>query len=161
MSSAGAVYDNPLSAFEDESDAAALAPAAFDKEDDGNAKLQAIAKKDRDIFASSDSGAGSMALSMDDPEDPRARQMAVDEGDDYTTEQVIELFREFDLDGNGMIDAEEMAYMMERLGRPADEESVRQMMLTMDADGNEEVDLEGAQRCLLNSCAVNLTCATC
>ena len=159
MSSAAA-YDNPLSSFEDESDAAASAPAAFDKED-GNTKLQAIAKKDRDLFASSDSGAGSMTLSMDDPEDPKARQMAVDEDDDYTTEQVIELFREFDLDGNGMIDADEMAYMMERLGRPADEGSVRQMMLTMDEDGNEEVDLEGAQRCLLNSRAVNLTCATC
>jgi hypothetical protein len=152
---AAASFENPLS-FEEERAAPTGAssreepPAAFEEEEP-----RPLQKKDRDAFGSVDSGDNVSGVTFAQPadlEDVEAPTMGrsaggglvgiSDDETDFTTQQVIDLFREFDLDGNGAIDAEEMTFMMERLGKPSDEVSVRDMMLSMDEDGGGDVDLE-------------------
>ena len=68
---------------------------------------------------------------------------------DMTTQQVIGLFKSLDIDGNGVIDEEEMAIMMTRLGKPADEEAVHEMMMIMDVNNDGGVELEVSHPTLL------------
>ena len=61
---------------------------------------------------------------------------------EFTAQQVIDLFREFDLDGSGTLDGEDIMGMMERLGKPSDPDSVDAFMREIDSDAGGEVSLE-------------------
>ena len=61
---------------------------------------------------------------------------------EFTAQQVIDLFREFDLDRSGTLDEGDIMGMMERLGKPSDPDSVDAFMREIDSDAGGEVSLE-------------------
>ena len=135
MSADKNVFDNPLSA--DETDDASLGTPSFESgtpsfELDGRGS--AISKASSSPTQKARSVFGSRPAA--DVENPLVERLG-----DMTTEQVIGLFKSLDLDGNGMIDVEEMVVLMGLLGKPADEESVLDMMQTMGAKSDEGVEL--------------------
>jgi hypothetical protein len=132
-----AQFENPLS-FEDESSDGR--PASFEGESRGRTSKageypsRSPTQKTRGVFGASPAGASSPPADVEN--------VAIDDLGDMTTQQVIGLFKSLDIDGNGVIDEEEMAIMMTRLGKPADEEAVLDMMTIMDTNNDGGVELE-------------------
>ena len=124
-----ASFDNPLS-FEDEGSRASA--ATFEGED----RQTARAGGKKNPSKSPTQKVRGFGAGAEDVENP------IDDLGDMTTQQVIGLFKSLDIDGNGVIDAEEMAIMMTRLGKPADEDSVNEMMMIMDINNDGAVELE-------------------
>ena len=59
------------------------------------------------------------------------------------TERVMSLFKRFDIDGSGTIDAAELAVgIKEVLGVDADERVLRELMREVDSNGDSKIDLE-------------------
>jgi hypothetical protein len=129
-----ATFENPLS-FEDEG--ADRRPEAFEGE-----PLQAARAGGKKQPIRSPTAKSRVAFGVGTPSPPADLENPIDGLGDMTTQQVIGLFKSLDLDGNGVIDAEEMAIMMTRLGKPADEDSVNEMMTIMDINNDGAVELE-------------------
>lgn len=60
-----------------------------------------------------------------------------------TEEELREMFKVFDMDGNGFISAEEFKWTMMNLGQQATEEEVEEIIRTADLNGDGQIDLEG------------------
>ena len=75
-------------------------------------------------------GGSSRKLGDADAENPPITFDA-ENAEDTTLSQVIRLFREFDADGGGTLDADELVPLMKRLSRPSDPASVAQMLRDM------------------------------
>jgi|EP01049_Picozoa_sp_SAG25_P007114 hypothetical protein len=61
-------------------------------------------------------------------------------GGERDDNEVWELFQQFDVDGSGSVDAEEISALCRRLGVEMSEEQLDAAMLSMDKDGSGEVD---------------------
>jgi Ca2+-binding EF-hand superfamily protein len=57
-------------------------------------------------------------------------------------EEMIEAFKVFDSDGNGMISADELKQIMFNLGEKLTEEEVEDMVKEADIDGDGEINYE-------------------
>ena len=122
------VFDNPLSHFETETRSSdAATPRTFES----NGRASSPSSK-----AASSTRKARNARTAADVENP------LELVGDMTTEQVISLFKSLDSDGNGMLDVDEMAVLMVLLGKPADEQSVIDMMQTMRAKSAQDIELE-------------------
>ena len=64
------------------------------------------------------------------------------------TVNLDDLFKEFDVDGNGYISAEELKSVLEKLGMKLTDREIKHMIAEADSDGDGVIDLEGW---LLNS----------
>ena len=60
-----------------------------------------------------------------------------------TEEELREMFKVFDMDGNGFISEEEFKWTMMNLGQQATEEEVEEIIRTADLNGDGQIDLEG------------------
>jgi len=58
-------------------------------------------------------------------------------------EEMREAFRVFDLDGNGLIDANELKLTMSNLGENLSDSEVKQMLKLADRNGDGKIDYEG------------------
>jgi Ca2+-binding EF-hand superfamily protein len=52
----------------------------------------------------------------------------------------IQSFKEFDLDGSGSIDAEELTLAFKAMGQGASEESIQALIESVDLDGSGEIE---------------------
>ena len=60
-----------------------------------------------------------------------------------TEAEIREMFKVFDMDGNGFISAEEFKWTMMNLGNQLTEEEVNEIIKTADLNGDGQIDLEG------------------
>ena len=60
-----------------------------------------------------------------------------------TEAELREMFKVFDMDGNGYISAEEFKWTMMNLGQQLTEEEVEEIIKTADLNGDGQIDLEG------------------
>lgn len=60
-----------------------------------------------------------------------------------TEAELREMFKVFDMDGNGYISAEEFKWTMMNLGQQLTEEGVEEIIKTADLNGDGQIDLEG------------------
>ena len=58
-------------------------------------------------------------------------------------EELIEAFKHFDRDGNGLISADELRRAMTNLGEKMSDEEVNEMIREADLDGDGHVNYEG------------------
>ena len=110
--------DNPIATFEEEG---ALSPKA--EVSPPTPPYGALASTHRTVFST-------------------ARVLSSTSGM-LTNTQIIALFRETDISGDGSLDAEELIPLMKRLHRPFDEESVEKTLLEMWEAGGQELVLVG------------------
>ena len=76
-----------------------------------------------------------------------------------TEEELREMFKVFDMDGNGFISSEEFKWTMMNLGQKLTEEEVEEILKAADLNGDGQIDLEGdALICVLRSSAVVNLC---
>ena len=66
-------------------------------------------------------------------------------------------FRMFDLDGNGLIDSDELRLAMSRLGETVTEADVDAMIRAVDRNNDGKVDYEGQPHCRTISVGVRLS----
>mmetsp|Transcript_127121 Transcript_127121/g.179455 ORF Transcript_127121/g.179455 Transcript_127121/m.179455 type:complete len:81 (+) Transcript_127121:1-243(+) len=57
-------------------------------------------------------------------------------------DEMMEAFKVFDADGNGMISADELRQIMANLGEELTEEEVEEMVREADIDGDGEINYE-------------------
>ena len=60
-----------------------------------------------------------------------------------TEAELREMFKVFDMDGNGFISAEEFKWTMMNLGQQLTEEEVEEIIKASDLNGDGHIDLEG------------------
>ena len=72
----------------------------------------------------------------------RIRRRAAVRVSETDPELLADLFNKIDTDGSGFLDREEIAQLSVELGKPLTEAELDKAMLSMDADGSGEVDLE-------------------
>lgn len=60
-----------------------------------------------------------------------------------TEEELREMFKVFDMDGNGFISAEEFKWTMMNLGQQLTEDEVEEIIKAADLNGDGQIDLEG------------------
>lgn len=72
----------------------------------------------------------------------RIRRRAAVRVNETDPELLAELFNKIDTDGSGLLDRDEIAQLSRDLGKPLSEAELDDAMLSMDADGSGEVDLE-------------------
>lgn len=60
-----------------------------------------------------------------------------------TEEELREMFKVFDMDGNGYISSEEFKWTMMNLGQQLTEEEVEEIIKAADLNGDGQIDLEG------------------
>ena len=60
-----------------------------------------------------------------------------------TEAEIREMFKVFDMDGNGFISSEEFKWTMMNLGQQLTEEEVEEIIKTADLNGDGQIDLEG------------------
>ena len=72
-----------------------------------------------------------------------------------TEAELREMFKVFDMDGNGYISAEEFKWTMMNLGQQLTEEEVEEIIKTADLNGDGQIDLEGIPLIVFeNSCNI-------
>ena len=59
-----------------------------------------------------------------------------------TEEELLEAFKVFDRDGNGLIDAAELKYVLTNLGEKLTDEEVDEMLREADIDGDGQINYE-------------------
>ena len=59
-----------------------------------------------------------------------------------TEEEILEAFKVFDRDGNGLIDAAELKYVLTNLGEKLTDEEVDEMIREADIDGDGQINYE-------------------
>lgn len=57
-------------------------------------------------------------------------------------EELLELFRMFDVDGNGLISAIELRHMMINIGERVNDEEIQEMIRQVDVDGDGHINFE-------------------
>jgi Ca2+-binding EF-hand superfamily protein len=67
-----------------------------------------------------------------------------------TEEELIETFKFFDKDGNGLISAHELRFVMMTAGESLKEEEIDEMIREADIDGDGYVDYEEFVRMMLS-----------
>ena len=67
-----------------------------------------------------------------------------------TEAEIREMFKVFDMDGNGFISSEEFKWTMMNLGQQLTEEEVEEIIKTADLNGDGQIDLEGDLLICLN-----------
>jgi Ca2+-binding EF-hand superfamily protein len=67
---------------------------------------------------------------------------AAKEKDGNAEEEMLEAFKVFDSDGNGVISADELRQIMNNLGEKLTEEEVEEMVKEADIDGDGEINYE-------------------
>ena len=60
-------------------------------------------------------------------------------------EEMRQAFKVFDIDGNGVIDAQELRLTMRNLGENLTDEDVKAMIRAADKNGDGKIDYEGRQ----------------
>ena len=70
--------------------------------------------------------------------------------DTDTQEELIEAFKIFDRDGNGLISANELQHVMTSLGENVTEEEVEEMIKESDLDGDGYINYEEFVRMIVN-----------
>ena len=60
-----------------------------------------------------------------------------------TEEEIRDMFKVFDVDGNGFISSEEFKWTMMNLGQQLTEEEVEEILRAADLNGDGQIDLEG------------------
>ena len=70
--------------------------------------------------------------------------------DTDTEEELIEAFKVFDRDGNGLISANELQHVMSSLGENVTEEEVEEMIKEADLDGDGYINYEEFVRMIVN-----------
>ena len=60
-----------------------------------------------------------------------------------TEEEIRDMFKVFDVDGNGFISSEEFKWTMMNLGQQLTEEEVEEILKAADLNGDGQIDLEG------------------
>ena len=58
-------------------------------------------------------------------------------------DEMRQAFKVFDIDGNGLIDAQELLQTMKNLGEDLTENDVKAMIKAADKNGDEKIDYEG------------------
>ena len=71
-----------------------------------------------------------------------------------TEAELREMFKVFDMDGNGFISAEEFKWTMMNLGQQLTEEEVEEIIKTADLNGDGQIDLEGNWLIFESSCNI-------
>ena len=66
-----------------------------------------------------------------------------------TEEEIKKVFRVFDRDGNGYIDAEELKFMVTNMGEKMSDAEVDEMIREADIDGDGRINYEGLFVCVL------------
>ena len=64
------------------------------------------------------------------------------ENDENAEEEMLEAFKVFDSDGNGMISSDELRQIMANLGEKLTEEEVEEMVKEADIDGDGQINYE-------------------
>ena len=70
--------------------------------------------------------------------------------DTDTEEELIEAFKVFDRDGNGLISAQELKHVMISLGEKITDEEVDEMIKEADIDGDGYINYEEFVRMIIN-----------
>ena len=67
---------------------------------------------------------------------------AISTDDTHAEEDMLEAFKVFDTDGNGMIDSDELRQIMNNLGEKLTQEEVDEMVKEADTDGDGQINYE-------------------
>lgn len=59
------------------------------------------------------------------------------------SDEMMDFFRVFDKDGNGLISASEIRQAMSNLGIELDDKQIQQMIKAADADGDGQINYKG------------------
>lgn len=81
------------------------------------------------------------------PGTPRSRNRKMKDTD--TEEELIEAFKVFDRDGNGLISAAELRHVMTNLGEKLTEEEVDEMIREADIDGDGHINYDEFVRMMM------------
>ena len=75
------------------------------------------------------------------------------------SELLADAFKEFDLDGSGMISPDEMRLVLNQLGETLSEEEVDDFIQNVDMNGDGQIDFEEFQMMLVNDMSQHVSSA--
>ena len=91
---------------------------------------------------------GNGSISFDEFLALMARKMK----DTDTDEEMVEAFKVFDRDGNGLIQKDELKKVMEIMGEEVTNEEIEEMMVIADPDGDSAINYEKFLACFDRLC---------